>query len=547
MLKKLLGTSGSDFSNFNNRKSRDLQARRGPSSPPLCSGSSVHIDFHASPSGSSLLSNASPTSPYHNLNNHNYYSQPNIHKSTPTSTTSLFSSISSSSIPPATHSYPSLSVIDEVDTRNLLYGSTGLEPTNLAKINSSRDIRVVIISDIQRLDIPFYDSASNSQELVFPTVSSSVSIPSQQRRASFSSSPVFKSPHHQFHQKYAAEIPTYSNLQSRVFGHSHMKYSGPVTKLHPLPLTEAPNCNGSHNSDTSNSNLSSSHSSTHSNSSNGSVASFAPPKQVWLVSRIFKLSRNDRATTLSTPDTTSSVSASFNTFFQNSLNKHISFSDNRSPLIKQSYNKTQSPQHNYLNFTDPYNTSPSKNTKKYNKTSNPLSGSSSTSTVGPSISDYNVAICVFISSPHDPQSNITDYWEELTAALLGLQTSVSAKLSATLPFLARDFVATTCVDSYSSSDITSSFNYTQRSQCLTFNSSTNQHQYQHNTPCTSRRNFHKYSLNGNQTLKHSIDAFKSRFLTSIRVPRVICGQEKWTELVNVFKWALTSFGPYSDK
>lgn len=523
MLKKLFGTYSSDSTR--NRQSQNTKNRSDKLLYPLCVGSDAQSPFNESLSGSSVLSNSSPTSA-HQHNIHRNYS----HRSGSASTSSLFSTISSSSTPLVSSNDPPFSIIDEVDTRNLLYGTTNIESTNLANINRLKDIRVVVISDVERLDIPFYDSSLNAQDFDYPARRSSISSPTQQRRSSLSSSPAFKLPNIISNQKYAAEIPNFASLQTRVFGHSHMKYSGPVTKLHPLPFTEVTQPDNCTSSNTTTSNARN-HDHNSSSSSKGSKLSSNSPKQIWLISRIFKLSRGDNTISISTASTSTTTSPYSSNSIQDSLTKRLSFGINKS-LKKQNHGNTCS-KNDYYN-----NTSNSSDISRDCKSLDRSSASNSSSPVGPTKSDYNVAICIFISVPHDCQSNITDYWEELSAALLQLQTTVSSELASNLPLLTRDFVPST-------PDTIRPFNRTKKVQ--SYNGTHPPYQSQHTSSCLPRKNFWRYSLSGSQTIKHAIEVFRDRFLISVRVPRVVCGQKKWSELVDIFEWALLLFGSNSEK
>ncbi|KAF5098296.1 hypothetical protein D0Z00_002096 [Geotrichum galactomycetum] len=99
-----------------------------------------------------------------------------------------------------------ISVIDEADTRNLLYGSTTLAANcPLPAFDPINDIRILAITDIPHFDLTLFDSA------------------------------LYHHPQPKNFAFYSPEIPTFQSLQDHVFGSSQIKYTGPVTKLHPLP------------------------------------------------------------------------------------------------------------------------------------------------------------------------------------------------------------------------------------------------------------------------------------------------------------------------
>lgn len=134
---------------------------------------------------------------------------------------------------------PELSTEDDLYTRNLLFGTAAsIGKSELAKIDSARDIRVLVLTDVPCIDYPFYDSHAS------PGTSQGHSP--QQPLASPCT--------------LLDEMPTFQSLQECVFGSSRIKYNGPVTKLHPFPIQQRDN---------------------HPHQ----------PRQKWLVSRIFRLTK----------------------------------------------------------------------------------------------------------------------------------------------------------------------------------------------------------------------------------------------------------------
>lgn len=427
-------------------------------------------------------------------------------------------------------------------------------------------MRVVVISDMHKIDAPFYDShapvpsdtnACNqgpSRKGTMSTVAATSSSPSLKlnfhaHHTLLSSSTPQLQQQSQSHQKYAAEIPNFHCLQDRVFGYSQMKYSGPVTKLHPLPLSESPRRS---------SNADQRHRATNTGPSHSSSLR---QNHVWLVSRIFRLSRHDQQqpATISTTSSATVLSPN-NSFIPEALQKHLPFggiiqggnstgsymssiSQNiSSSTINHSTATTSAAGPASMFFKKPavsntakLSSSPrstlllprSDSTENLNDSfcSNNTCHGSSSSISSPSMSDYNVAICVFITVGPESQSSITDYWEELNSALLQLQSTVSKELFSSLPLLSKEFVPCSYSQPESVADLArqtiSGYPY--------------------------RRNFAKYLFTESTVIRHAIDTFKSRFFTAVREPRVICGQRKWPEILQVIRWILASFGSGSTK
>jgi hypothetical protein len=235
-----------------------------------------------------------------------------------------------------------ISVIDEADTRNLLYGSTKLAVNcPLPSLDPINDIRILAITDIPHFDLALFDSALYHHP--------------QPKNLAF----------------YSPEIPTFHSLQDHVFGSSQIKYTGPVTKLHPLPSSDS-------------------------------------AQNKWLVSRLFRLDR------------------------------------------------------------------PSKH--QPNQKSN-------------EVADYTCAVCVFVSNA----ASLTDYWPELSAALLQLQCTIALKLSSTLPIFYKEF---------------------------------------------SQRARHPL---GDDDIRHAIDVFRQRFSSALHIPRVICGQKNWSKVFQELVWAWNAY------
>lgn len=280
------------------------------------------------------------------------------------------------------------SVIDEADTRNLLYGATTLLATSLSQIDPSRDIRVVVLTDLPFIDYTLFDSEPPTRPPAF-----------------------------------FSEIPSFHALQERVFGSSQIKYNGPITKLHLFPLKDR------------------------------------KARQKWLVSRLFRLHpalapyRASRGLTPQSPTAARNGS---------------------SPA----------------DGNDAWQVQPQGHSQ-------------------PSVADYTCAVCVFVSAGADPQSCITNYWEEFSAALIQLQHTVADRLAASLPLTYREVMQfRTLADPY---------------------------------------NYQTLSLSHDQDIRTAVAAFKHRFIDVVRIPRVICGQDRWPELMSELRWAAAYFDHPSNK
>lgn len=305
----------------------------------------------------------------------------------------------------------SISEWNDALVQSLLYGSdsshkptttddTFHSSTALAHIEPARDIRVAIITDIPFVEYAFFDTHCNKSS---PTVT------------------------------WCDEIPTFHALQDKVFGSSQIKYTGPVTKLHPFPLSD----------------------------NEASDKSQKKSQQKWLVSRLFR------------------------------------------PPSANSPN----PDSSSMRVSGPAK-------------ANGVSWNSTAPTSAPkasSLADYTCAICVFISAASDSSSCITNCWDELSAALLQLQQTVSARLAQCLPSNYRDFHA-----------------YTVGPLPRFLNATGN------NAPCC-------FSVNDDNEINHAVNVFRLRFTSAVQIPRVLCGQNRWSELLRELRWAASYFNRDSKK
>lgn len=312
------------------------------------------------------------------------------------------------------------SVLDEADTRTLLYGTSAkIPPSPLALLDPNTDIRIVILTDL-----PF------CQHTLYDTNQSAVCLP-----------PVIE-------------------LQNMVFGSSQIVYSGPLTKFHPFPIDHTIDAN----------------------------------KQQWMVSRVFRLeqtlnsdSRFDYSDCIKNKKqpikTRSGSNGSLNTFqkqmvVQNgSVSTHFPLSQlfNHHPHDSKTTNNHRRPQDYHNNKND---------NNIFHK----------------STADYSCAIaCIFIANGTNPAC-LTNHWPELLTALDQLQKSVHAKLVSVLPLRFQEFF----------------FNNTYNRIVL--------------------------QLNGTDVFKSEIETFKHRLLSAARIPRALCGQNKWPELLEELKWVSYHLG-----
>lgn len=263
---------------------------------------------------------------------------------------------------------PPISVLDEADTLNLLYGSTTLSASS-SKSSPYKDIHVTIISDVPFLDYAFFDSQTALADLASLNNSSSNNMMNRPPPP-----PTWQS----------ADMPSFRDLQERVFGSSQIKYHGPTTKLHPFPTSAA--------------------------SSSSSSSSSRAGSQKWLVSRLFRLASAPNPN----PD---------------SNNINVSNSD---PLANTLGNPPAAPA---LAHGADANVTAVTGEEDRRRRSEQV------------VADYTCAICVFVTAPANAtateadaaQPCITQHWDELNAALLQLQDTVAARLAAQLPLSYRHF------------------------------------------------------------------------------------------------------------
>lgn len=419
----------------------------------------------------------------------------------------------------------SYSVIDETEELKLLYGTTKkINPPRLALLDRLHDVRVVILSDINRLDGPYYDSLHKKQS-TFENNNNFRQAQSQQ-------------------QNYTNEIPKYKNLRECVFGYSQALYENPVTKLHPIPLSppslnirrgsasrhphlknrksynfdHSPENRFAHslpsNFDINNYDFPSSRTSS---SSTAKIPKSADDHQVWLVSRVFRLSKpQEIKTTMVKPLIPETIQKHF-PFGSKTSSSLTTFSPSSSLPVSSSPLGTNS----ISTHTADTQTDTSGISEKTESEPSP----SSPQKVGPTLSDYNVAICIFFHTSADSQSYITNYWKELTSALDELQNVVTQQLCSSLPLISRFNIYNNYHDNYDS--------HFQEAGYPHFSP---EHDF-YNCTCLERA----YLLNNNSKIQNAVESFKDRFLTAISIPRVICGRQEWKPLLNIIEWATSQY------
>lgn len=354
---------------------------------------------------------------------------------------------------------PPVSFIDDADTKNLLYGATNLSATSLADIDSLKDIRIVIITDVPHITYPLYDSHCD-------------------QTSSTGHKPQTDLP-------YSAEIPSFQALQERVFGSSQIKYQGPITKLHPFPLNSR---------------------------SLNSSSSILQVKQKWLISRLFRLELQVSCCT--TTDTAICDHPNPHTanheFHKRSAPFHWEESTTKDPA------EANTPSEDLLltgGLTGPLSVPTTwRPTPSYKQAKNSIDADSP---LLAKVADYTCAICVFITAGSDSPSCITNYWEELSASILQLQQSVADRLLISLPSTYRGF----------------------KQSRPSIPDATQPRLYSRNQYAQSP----SYCLNNDDKIKGAVDVFKQRFLNAVRIPRVICGQERWPELMKELRWGYSYF------
>lgn len=381
------------------------------------------------------------------------------------------------------HSGAPISMLEEADTRSLLYGSAVVKSKADLKIEPARDIRVVVISDLQFLDDFLFDSHStqepqSSSDRPFPPLVRAASYmgPEHQQRAASSATP--SPPPPSPGGSGGPEPLPLALLREVLFGPTPIRFHSSVMKLHPFPNT---------NSD-------------------------KPSRRTWLVSKMFKIGQNDLLDSVPTkfvseyksaPTTTNPLAASPSNR-EESASSPVSFQwkadEEDDEEEEEEEEGDDGDEDNYLSgsILESTNTWNPRNSVNYSLTP-------------PMPQDVGCGICVFFNLPSDSQTMLTNHWEELSYALADLQKVVFNRLVEILPSVLREYQA-------------------------------------NRRGTASKINTRKYSglCDSDEGIRHAVDFFRTRFYGVVRIPRVICGQNRWSELFQEIKWACHSLDQQQD-
>ncbi|KAA8910836.1 hypothetical protein TRICI_004024 [Trichomonascus ciferrii] len=390
------------------------------------------------------------------------------------------SSHSTSGTEGGSHPGAPISMLEEADTRSLLYGSAVVKSKADLKIEPARDIRVVVISDLQFLDDFLFDSncsqeSQSSSNRPFPPLVRAASYMGpehQQRAASTTPSPPPPSPG----GSNGPEPLPLTLLREVLFGPTPIRFHSSVMKLHPFP-----NANSS--------------------------------RRTWLVSKMFKIGQNDLLDSVPTkfvseyksaPTTTNPLASPNNR--EEPASSPVSFQwngneeDDDDDVGDNGDDEDEDEEDNYLSgsIMDTANTWNPRNSVNYSLTP-------------PMPQDVGCGICVFFNMPSDSNTMLTNHWEELSYALADLQKVIFNRLVEILPGVLREYQA----------------NRRGRGSAI---------------------NTRKYSglCDSDEGIRHAVDFFRTRFYGVVRIPRVICGQNRWSELFQEVKWACQSLDQQQD-
>jgi hypothetical protein len=130
-----------------------------------------------------------------------------------------------------------------------------------------------------------------------------------------------------------------------------------------------------------------------------------------------------------------------------------------------------------------------------------------TATNPPRTKDVRCGVCVYFSLPTESQDTLTNHWEELCYALADLQNVVYKKLAEGLPRVLLE---------------------ARKSR----------------KPALKGRRL--FSLDDDCELRSAVELFKTRFIAALRVPRVLCGQDRWSDLHREICWAVAKWDTVED-
>lgn len=117
--------------------------------------------------------------------------------------------------------------------------------------------------------------------------------------------------------------------------------------------------------------------------------------------------------------------------------------------------------------------------------------------------EVRCGLCIYFSPPRENPDALVNHWEDVVHALLELQASVSKRIVEFLSSIdeAKESVA----------------------------------------PVTKKGLARRFSLISDVSLVRSTEKFRYRVYKGLRIPRVVCGQDRWNELYRELKWAMHRF------
>lgn len=399
-------------------------------------------------------------------------------------------------------------VTDDNDTKALLYGPQF--GTNDSSLDASKDLRIVVVCDSNMLDHFVFDSSrlmmkSSSMD----SLASSHRLPPHRRSASSISSSVGYIASSNMQQE-APDPLTVSSIKQIAFGYTPIRFSCNITKLHTLP------------------------------SSNMS------DRRTWIVSRLFKVSGGEERSIAGSPaeqfismssnNTPRSVSGSPDLHGASSLpvashlgsclnsnsecgSMRLSTDTSVGSSVPSGPATRESTLEDAIENDDPSWTPRSNGNfvcpPSFSSASSSASASSSSSS-----KDIRCAICLIFNFSTQSQDLLTNHWNELSHALAELQKVVFEKLSESLYLSIQDY----------------RFKSSLPSKISSFKYHHNYHQYQQRQQQQSSQ----YSLQSDEDVIRASYSFRHRFFNTLKIPRVICGQERWSDLYAHLYWSLYS-------
>lgn len=369
---------------------------------------------------------------------------------------------------------------DDNDTKALLYGPQfGSSPLSF---DETKDIRMVIICDNNMLEDFIFDShrlamKSNSMENL--AGATNVTSPPPSHRSSASSTPSPLS--YIISSSMQSPDPVSLNLLKEIaFGSTPMRFNQNITKLHPLPASKTSN------------------------------------QRMWLVSRLFKVGDGTGSAmgspSESTPHSRSvgtgpatpdlqSPSTTRGAHLHLHLHQHHSQHQSATtPPLLQSQGSNTPPE-------SPLRSGPAtRESTIEDPPDEPVwSPRPAVKTAAHTLSsgrDIRCTICLVFTFSSESQNLLTNHWDELSHALAEFQNIVYARLSETLPQALQEY------------------------------------RFRSTTPLESSRFIRRYSLQDDEAVAKACHSFRSRFFNIIRVPRVICGQDRWADLYKHLHWGI---------